>query len=265
MRTVNGHQVMLQAHRGVASDCPENTRAAFYAAVEQGYDIIELDPKFTKDNVCVVLHDRTVGRTGRTQEGGAGNNTPIAEMTFAEADELEYGGWFSELFRGEKIPLLMDVLAFAVEKGIPLKIDNVIESFTEEQTEILFSLVAQAGAQQIAGFTCTKEAYIRKVVSRFPESAIHYDGPVDGEKLDMVKGCLQNNPLTVWLPYPTPLNSWCKMPPVSQALADMVRGMGAKLGLWILEDEADFIDACTRFSPDVVETTGMIKPDGWVR
>ena len=40
----------LQAHRGVSTDAPENTMAAFRLAVEQGYDIIEFDPKCTKDS-----------------------------------------------------------------------------------------------------------------------------------------------------------------------------------------------------------------------
>ena len=48
----------LQAHRGVSTDAPENTMAAFREAVRQGYEIIEFDPKFTKDNICVVLHDK---------------------------------------------------------------------------------------------------------------------------------------------------------------------------------------------------------------
>ena len=55
----------LQAHRGVSTDAPENPMAAFRLAVEQGYDIIEFDPKYTKDDVCVILHDRTLNRTGR--------------------------------------------------------------------------------------------------------------------------------------------------------------------------------------------------------
>ena len=261
MRTIDGRGVMLQAHRGVASDCPENTMAAFRAAVEQGYDVIELDPKFTKDNVCVVLHDGTVGRTGRTKNGGAAKNQRIAEMTYAGANALEYGGWFSEAYRGEALPLMEDVLSFAVENGIPLKIDNVIESFTEEQTEILFSLVEKAHAQGVAGFTCTKEEYIRKAAARFPDSVIHYDGPVDEGKLKSVAACLQNNPLTVWLPCPNRLTAWCTMPQASHERVQMVRGMGAKLGLWILEDEDEFVEVCARFAPDVVETTGMIKPD----
>jgi hypothetical protein len=41
----------------------------------------------------------------------------------------------------------------------------------------------------------------------------------------------------------------------------MIRNVGAKIGVWIIEDEADLIDACVRFAPDVIETTGSIKPD----
>ena len=67
MRNVNGHFVALQAHRGVSTDAPENTFAAFEAAVKQGYDIIELDPKFTLDNQCVILHDKNLKRTAGRQ------------------------------------------------------------------------------------------------------------------------------------------------------------------------------------------------------
>ena len=47
----------LQAHRGVRSEYPENTIATFKASVDEGYDIIELDPKYTKDGKFVFLHD----------------------------------------------------------------------------------------------------------------------------------------------------------------------------------------------------------------
>ena len=59
-----------QAHRGVASEAPENTMAAYRLAVAQGYDVIELDPSFTKDGVCVLYHDETLTRTCRTSDGG---------------------------------------------------------------------------------------------------------------------------------------------------------------------------------------------------
>ena len=87
---------LLQAHRGVSTDCPENTMSAFRAAVRQGYDTIELDPKFTRDGACVILHDRTVDRTGRRMDGGPlPAVTAIGDMTLAQAREWEYGGGFA--------------------------------------------------------------------------------------------------------------------------------------------------------------------------
>ena len=262
MRTVDGHKVAMQAHRGVSTDCPENTMVAFRAAVEQGYDYIELDPKFTKDNVCVVLHDRTLDRTARTSAGEkAPEGTKICDITFAEACAYEYGSWFAAEFAGEKIPTLEEALVYARENNIPVKIDNVIESFTDEQTDILFSIIEKTNMQHLAGFTCTKVEYLKKVTARFPSITIHYDGFVDEDKLNAVCDALIENPLIVWLPYPTYLNSWCKAPVVSPERIDMVRAKGAKVGLWILEEEEHLADCCKRYKPDIIETTGSLKPD----
>lgn len=262
MRTINGHKVALQAHRGVSTDCPENTMAAFRASVEQGYDWIELDPKFTADNQCVVLHDRTINRTGRDRNGQpVEKKTAIIDLTLAQAREYEYGSWQDERFRGEQMPLLEEALLYAKEHNIPVKIDNVIETFTPEQTEILFGIVEKTGTADIAGFTCTKPEYLAGVVARFPDSVVHYDGPVDEEKIDTVCSLLRNNPLIVWLMYPNKLTSWCKTPPITKERVAMVRSKGARVGVWILECDEDLIDACERFKPDLVETTGKLKPD----
>ncbi len=261
MREMYGKQVALQAHRGVSTDCPENTMAAFLAAAAQGYDIIELDPKFTKDNVCVVLHDRTLARTGRNADGTKiEGEIKIAEITVAQARGYEYGSWHAAEYAGEMIPTMEEALRFAAAQKIPLKIDNVLESFTDEQLEILMDLVEKTGMEELAGFTCTKMEVIEKIVARFANCPIHYDGLVNAEILEKVCGVLRENPLVVWLPYPTPLNEWCKLPSVSDELVALVRAQGAKLGLWILEDEEHFADACKRFAPDYVETTGKIKP-----
>lgn len=262
MRTVNGRTVALQAHRGVSTDCPENTMAAFRAAVEQGYDWIELDPKFTADNQCVVLHDRTINRTGRTPDGQTPpEKTAIIDLTLEQARAYEYGSWQDAQFKGEQLPLLEEALLYAKANNMPIKIDNVIETFTAEQTEILFSIIEKTEMQGLAGFTCTKPEYLAAVVARFPNTTVHYDGPVDEEKLAAVTGLLKNNPLIVWLPYPNRLTSWCTTPPVSDERVAMVRATGAKVGVWIIEDDADMIDACTRFAPDIIETTGLLKPD----
>ena len=260
MRIVDGRPVMLQAHRGNSAECPENTMVAFLNAACLGYDVIELNPKFTRDNHCVILHDRTIGRTARGA-GGRAADSRIADLTLDEARAYEYGSWFNEEFTGERLPLLEEALNFARERNVALKLDNVIESFAPEQTEMLFDLIEKTGMQALAGFTCTRPDYIAAVSARFPESVVHYDGPAEEDRLRAAAAALRNNPLVVWLRYPNRQSAWCNTPPVSDERLALARSLGARVGLWIIDDEDEFSDACARFQPDIVETSGFIKPD----
>ena len=74
----------LQAHRGVCTEYPENTMAAFKGAILQGYEVIELDPNVTADGKFVILHDDTITRTARTATGSIPEETrKVSEMTYA--------------------------------------------------------------------------------------------------------------------------------------------------------------------------------------
>jgi len=250
----------LQAHRGVSTDCPENTMAAFRAAVEQGYDLIELDPKFTADNRCVILHDRTLNRTGRLDDGSKpAEQTAIASLTWEEARRYDVGMWFGEEFRGERMPLLEEVLAFALEAGIPLKLDNVWTGFTDEQKEIFFSIVERSGAAHLAGFTSARVDDLLLAAERFPESPLHYDGPVTEEILADLRQKLPGRELTAWLRYDNAATAWNKNVPANRENSAMVKRY-ARLGLWILSTEEEYAVAANDFLADVVETTGSIKP-----
>ena len=60
------------AHRGGASDAPENTMEAFEYAIELGYRYLETDVQVTADGVLAAFHDndlqRTCGRPGKISE-----------------------------------------------------------------------------------------------------------------------------------------------------------------------------------------------------
>lgn len=50
------------AHRGFSAAAPENSMAAFSAAVELGYRYVETDVHATRDGVVVAFHDTTLDR-----------------------------------------------------------------------------------------------------------------------------------------------------------------------------------------------------------
>lgn len=86
----------VYAHRGASIDRPENTLAAFAAALELGVEGIELDVVRSKDDQLVVIHDLTLDRT----TNGTG---PVRELTATEMGKLDAGD-------GEHVPTLAAVL-----------------------------------------------------------------------------------------------------------------------------------------------------------
>lgn len=170
-------QIRLQAHRGVSSEYPENTLSAFRAAVQEGYDIIELDTKFTADDKCVILHDKTLNRTGRTAEGQPlPDTTEVKNCTLDMLRSFDYGVWKSKNFHGEKIPTLAETLLFAAQNDITIKFDNVWETFVEYQQALFLNEIKNANLSQKVGFTCRKLDTFAKVAQDFPEAELHWDG-----------------------------------------------------------------------------------------
>jgi len=91
-------------HRGWASLEPENTIHGFKLALEDDRVwAIECDVHLTKDKKIVVAHDPTLGRCCN----GTGF---IANYTYEELLQFDFGGWFGEEFKDTKIMLYKDLL-----------------------------------------------------------------------------------------------------------------------------------------------------------
>ncbi|HEX5888159.1 MAG TPA: glycerophosphodiester phosphodiesterase [Pyrinomonadaceae bacterium] len=54
---------LIIGHRGASAVAPENSMAAFVAAIEAGADGIEFDVRLSADGVPVIIHDDTLQRT----------------------------------------------------------------------------------------------------------------------------------------------------------------------------------------------------------
>lgn len=102
---------LILCHRGAKNYAPENTLAAFTAALELGADGFELDTQLTSDGHVVVSHDTTVDRL----TDGHGK---LRDFSLAQLRELDAGSRYSEKFRGEKIPTLDEVFETIGKRAI---------------------------------------------------------------------------------------------------------------------------------------------------
>ena len=83
------------AHRGGASDAPENTMPAFQRAMDLGYRYIETDVHATKDGVLLAFHDDDLLRT-------CGQPGVISEMNYDDVKNFRINGQ-------EHIPLMQEI------------------------------------------------------------------------------------------------------------------------------------------------------------
>ena len=101
MATTN--KIAVTGHRGAAGLAPENTLASIQLALDLGVDRIEIDVQQTKDNVIIVLHDRSLRRTTT----GFGF---VKTKTYAEILKLSAGFKFNKYYVKEKVPTLEQVI-----------------------------------------------------------------------------------------------------------------------------------------------------------
>lgn len=107
------------AHRGGALEVPENSMAAFEAAVALGYRYVETDAHVTADGVVVAFHDdeldRVTDRTGRIAD------LPWSEVSAARIDGIA------------PIPLLAELLGAwsDLRVNIDPKHDEVVEPLAD--------------------------------------------------------------------------------------------------------------------------------------
>lgn len=248
----------LQAHQGVASECPGNTMSAFACAVQQGYDVIELDLGYTSDKQIVVLHDDSINRTARMPDGNSiDKEVLINTITYKEALEYDFGIAFSNKFSGEKIPLFSDVLHFASENKIRLKIDNKIQAFPKELLDIFFALIKPYS--DFVSITSNNLEFIDRCIGEISHIHIDYDGAVSEEILCKLSEKIEKSRLTVWLPYECEATSWVKVVFADEKLSALVKKY-AKLGIWLIKKEEYFYDASERLKADIIETDGVVKP-----
>jgi glycerophosphoryl diester phosphodiesterase len=121
----------LQGHRGARGLAPENTLAAFDAALTLGVTTLELDTVLTLDNVVVISHDTALNPNFTRNASGAYIDAPgsaIRSLSFEELQRYDVGrlrpdSRYAQNFPeqrssdGQRIPRLADLFELVQRRG----------------------------------------------------------------------------------------------------------------------------------------------------
>lgn len=164
--------VAVIAHRGASAYYPENTMAAFRAAIAMKADMVELDVQLSADGEVVVFHDENISRC----TDGRGR---IADYLFVRLRKLDAGGWFHKEFAGERIPTLTEVLALCKDR-IAVNIEVKTEAVTDETSggieEKCLQIVDQIGMREhvvYSSFDSRAILHFKQIDARTPVAVLY--------------------------------------------------------------------------------------------
>lgn len=134
----------IVAHRG--EPYAENTMLALKKCIANGTNVLEIDLAFTSDNIPVLLHDTTINRTGRNADGTTIAQTiNIADITYQQALQYDFGIWKGAEYAGQKIPTLKEALLLFKRKNCCGIVDLTGHSYTREQYDIMHDIFIGTG------------------------------------------------------------------------------------------------------------------------
>lgn len=213
--------VIAFAHRGGASDWPENTLSAFQHAVDLGYRYIETDVHASADGELFAFHDDHLGRVSDT-------DCYISDLTAAALDQVR-------VEETERVPRLDEILRTwpYLRINIDPKDDGSVVPLA--QTIQRHSAIDRVC---IGSFSDRRIAYCREVLG--PDLCTSM-GPREAARL---RGA------SLGLPIETGLSAACAQLPtgsngrtiIDQRLVETAHRLGIQVHVWTIDDPAEMED-----------------------
>ncbi len=142
-------------HRGYPVVAPENTLPSFKYAMELGADWIETDVQVTKDNVLVLFHDSDLQRiTGKTGS--------IADYTYNELLQMDFGAWFSPDYANTKIPTLQEFLDLVKEDDVKIYLELKDLGPVDGFVSSVYNAIEQNGLQDRVVYASFNYDYLKQ-------------------------------------------------------------------------------------------------------
>ena len=161
------HQTEITAHRGASRYFPENTMAAVKGAMDQGADWIELDIHQSKDGVLFVMHDDSLFRT-------CGVHGKCWDFTWNELSRMDAAKFFKARPVREPIPLLSEVIDFAILNDLRLNIELKPSRYEPEMEKKLVEMLEEKDFIHKCVVTSQKYESIYKIKTYNPDITTVY-------------------------------------------------------------------------------------------
>ncbi|MCR5099929.1 MAG: hypothetical protein K6B41_01085, partial [Butyrivibrio sp.] len=203
------------AHRGYCGEYPENTMASFNGALDIGADFIETDVQMTADGVLVLYHDDTLTRI-------TGDEGAIADYTYEELLQKDFGSWFDTSFAGEKIPKLeelLELIAGTEDTRIYLELKDIgdVDGFTQK----CYDEVSAAGLLDRVIFASFNYDYMMEIKNIDSNAKILYNTIEGRDDLPVT------NPADYYGLY---------LETVTAATIDSIHEAGSQAYIWTVDD-----------------------------
>ena len=217
---LDGNLPLAFAHRGGASDAPENTLPAFQNAIDLGYRYLETDVHATSDGVLLAFHDDDLARTCATPGR-------ISEMEYAEVSRARVNG-------REPIPLMADLLATwpNARINIDCKSDNALRP--------LIDLLEDANCLDRVCVGSFSDARLRSIRDHFGAALCTSLGPKEVARLRL-RSWLRRKPL---FPDANAAQIPLKQGPLTvtdKVLVDAAHEVGLQVHVWTIDDVGEML------------------------
>ncbi len=252
---IDDNRIKIIAHRGYTENAPENTIPAFIAAAEKGYNTIECDVEWTKDGIPVILHDATINRTARKENG----QKPFwpkkcSSLTYEQLLEYDFGSWFSDDFKGTKIPTFNEVLDCADDNNLNLYVElKETTDFSAEKAQTLADAVKEAGLEDKVTWISFNSSYLKTMAEVMPNSRLGYLTKKDVSQ-NTVKTLqdLQTGENEVFLDI--------KSAKISEKSSKMLQDAGFNFEVWTVDD-CDEIETLASYDCKGITTDKITEDD----
>ncbi len=151
------------AYCGFNTIAPENSLAAFGAAIAMGAEEIGFDLQVTKDGELVTVHDEELSRVS----DGEGK---VCERTYEELLALDFGVKFGEKFRGLRVVRFEDILKkFSCHVIMNVHVKVLHDEYDVEAMKKIVELVRAYDCERYVYFMINNDSVLRQFKEYAPD------------------------------------------------------------------------------------------------